>query len=144
MSNIGELFKNLSKNALFENYVKELEQNKSPKEVVESALKDEILLTELRNIVDDISIIQNKMETIVNQKMKKINIVSKKSEETILIPSIVVVEPIVEPQTKEDLFSQYISPPISVTNVICENSLFYLEQVGHTMRLVTKEYDMYY
>jgi hypothetical protein len=140
MSNIGELFKNLSKNALFENYVKELEQNKSPKEVVESALKDEILLTELRNIVDDISIIQNKMETIVNQKMKKINIVSKKSEEPILIPPIVVVEP----QTKEDLFSQYISPPISVTNVICENSLFYLEQVGHTMRLVTKEYDMYY
>ena len=137
MSNIGELFKNLSKNSLFESYVKELEHNKTPKEVVDRALNDDALMTELRNIIDDIPMIQNKMETIVNQKMKKIHNTSTTTSKKI-------EEPIIEPPQEEDIFASYLSPPIHSDNVVCVDEIFYLEKVGHTMRLVTHEYDMYY
>ena len=136
MSNIGELFKNLSKNSLFESYVKELEHNKTPKEIVERALNDDALMTELRNIIDDIPMIQNKMETIVNQKMKKIHTTTSSSKK--------VEEPIIEPIQEEDIFATYLSPPIHPDNVVCVDQQFYLEKVGNTMRLVTQEYDMYY
>lgn len=136
MSNIGELFKNLSKNSLFESYVKELEHNKTPKEIVERALNDDALMTELRNIIDDIPMIQNKMETIVNQKMKKIHTTTSSSKK--------VEEPIIEPIQEEDIFATYLSPPIHPDNVVCVDQQFYLEKVGNIMRLVTQEYDMYY
>jgi len=73
-NNVGELFKILSKNEIFETYLKEIENNKSNSEIIDMAINNEELINILKNYVEDINIIKNKMDIIIGQKRKSYQI----------------------------------------------------------------------
>ena len=79
MAAIGELFKYLGKNQKFNTYCNELQNNKKNEEIINLVFQDEELLKEIKNIIDDESVIKNKMEIIIGQKRKALE--SKKQKE---------------------------------------------------------------
>ena len=71
MNNLGILFKEIHNNILFNTYCKDLTLENQI-EIKEKILNDSNIINVLLNIVDDIEIIKNKIELIIDQKVRKI------------------------------------------------------------------------
>jgi inosine/xanthosine triphosphate pyrophosphatase family protein len=138
MSNkIGDLFKLLSKNEIFTNYLKDIEHNKTNEDIINSALNNEQLMQELTNIVDDVGIIKNKMDIIIGQKRKNYEKEREKLKE-----KNEILEDVQNIEESETIEFKYL--PINPEKVVWLNNYTYLERIDHMMRLVTTEYEMYY
>jgi hypothetical protein len=141
MSNkIGDLFKLLSKNEIFTNYIKDIENGKTNQEIVNSALNNEQLMQDLTSIVDDVEVIKNKMDIIIGQKRKNY----EKEREKEKLKDKEEISEVDQNQHQDSEIIEFKYKPINPEKVIWLNNYSYLEKVDHRMRLVTTEYEMYY
>jgi hypothetical protein len=133
MSNIGQLFKTLGNNSTFLGYIT---QDKTSAEIIDQAISDETLMSELLNIVNDVSLIKSKMDIVIGQRLKSMK---KVVESENIIVSISDT-----PDQCQDPFTLFTQKPINKDNVIFLWSTCYLERVGKTTRLVNKDIEMFY
>jgi hypothetical protein len=95
-------------------------------------------MSDLRKIVPDDEIIKSKTLILIGQK-RKIQNKPPKQEQT------VKESPTEEPREKEqETVVEFKHKPINPNKVIYLDDFTYLEPVGHRMRLVTIDYEMYY
>jgi hypothetical protein len=141
MASVGELFKFLGSNDIFQGFCKESE--KTNQQIIDDVFQNEELIAKLRSIVQDDNIIKSKMDILIGQKRKTQN---KKPEQK------------TNGQTdKQEGFNEFKYVPINQSKVIylevrnveaqkLENveKIAYIEQVDHRIRLVTNEFEMYY
>jgi hypothetical protein len=131
MSNIGLLFKTLGNNTTFLGYIN---TDKTSTQIIDDATSDETLMTELLQIVDDVTLIKSKMDIVIGQRLKT----AKKATESENI-AISINEPDVQ-----DPFSGFVKKPINKDNVVFLWETCYLERVGLKTRLVNEDIEMYY
>jgi hypothetical protein len=138
MASIGELFKVLGNNEVFNSYCQDT--TKTNIEIVNESFDNAELMLILRNIVQDDSIIKSKMDIIIGQKRKNAN--KPKQQEQ--------VKPLHDNDAEEQFEEEQLSvvefkfKPLNPQNVIYLNDYSYLERVDHRTRLVTLEHEMYY
>jgi hypothetical protein len=132
MSSVGELFKFLGSNDIFQGFCKESE--KTNQQIIERVFQNEELITKLRNIVIDDNIIKSKMDILIGQKRKNLN---KKHEQ---IP----VQNANLKTVKQDEAIEFKHIPINASKVVYLDNFAYIEQVDHRLRLVTDVFEMYY
>ena len=89
MNNIGIFFKEIHSNDIFNTYCKELTLENQI-EILNKIISDSKLMNVLQNIVDDVEIIKNKIEIIIEQKVKKL------SSQSINKPKMMVEEQKIE------------------------------------------------
>jgi hypothetical protein len=126
MASVGELFKFLGSNNVFLDLCKNSEKTNS--QIIEDVFQNEELITKLRNIVQDDSIIKSKMDILIGQKRKSQNKKPEQKQE--------------QPENKE--VKEFKYTPINESNVIYLDNIAYIERVEHRMRLVTHDFEMYY
>jgi hypothetical protein len=126
MANVGELFKFLGENEMFDSFCKD--SDKTTEQIIESCFQDEELATAMRNLVQDDAIIKNKMSVLIGQKRKQ-----KSKGESNSKTDENAVKPI-----------EYKYKPIDSTKVVYLDDFAYIEPVDHRMRLVTLDYELYY
>ncbi len=139
MAAIGELFKNLSKNNIFNEICKKMENGLSNNQVIEEAMNNEELITELKNILDDVNIIKSKMEIIIGQKRKGI----EKQKEKLVQNNNTNNNNNKSDQNSEkeikmnnDEFSFFKNKPQNKNNVTWINDKTYIEQNGLNLKMV--------
>ena len=76
MASVGELFKFLGSNDVFLELCKDTE--KTSEQIIADVFENEELIAQLRNIIQDDSIIKSKMDILIGQKRKNQN---KKQEQ---------------------------------------------------------------
>ena len=144
MANIGELFKVLGNNEIFNSYCQD--KTKSNVDVLNESINNEEIMNILRNIVNDDNIIKSKMDVIIGQKRKNSN--KQKTTNVSTISSrneTEVVSTCVEDDKEvEERKIEFKFEPINPYNVIYLNDYAYLERVGIQMRLVTVDYEIFY
>jgi hypothetical protein len=134
MASIGELFKVLGNNEVFNSYCQDT--TKTNIEIVNESFDNAELMLILRNIVQDDSIIKSKMDIIIGQKKK--NASKPKQQEIVKIVDD-------NNEVEEDLpVIEFKFKPLNPENVVYLNDYSYLERVDHRTRLVTLEHEMYY
>ena len=162
MAAIGELFKYLGKNQKFSTYCNELQNNKKTEEIINLAFQDEQLLSELKNIINDESIIKNKMEVIIGQKRKSLESKKQKDEkeqkEEIKKNEKVNSkndeqdddeqddEQEDDEQDDDEQEDEYIFKfkPFNEEKVTWLHKYSFVEPVDHLMRLVNYDMELYY
>ena len=128
MASIGELFKYLGSNDIFQGFCKESE--KSNQQIIEDVFQNEELIAKLRNIVQDDNIIKSKMDILIGQKRKTQN---KKPEQK------------TNGQTdKQEEVKESKYPAKNKSKVHNLDNFGYIEEVDHRLRLVTDDFEMYY
>ena len=132
MASVGELFKFLGSNDIFQGFCKESE--KTTQQIIECVFQNEELITKLRNIVSDDNIIKSKMDILIGQKRKNLN---KKQEQ---IPGQNTNDKLI----KKEEVQEFKHIPINPSNVTYLDNFAYIEQVDHRLRLVTHDFEMYY
>ena len=132
MASVGELFKFLGSNNVFLDLCKDTE--KTNQQLIEVVFQNEELIAQLRNIIQDDSLIKSKMDILIGQKRKSQN---KKQDQDKKHDDTLQLE---EQENKKEF--KYV--PINPSKVIYLDDFAYIEQVGHRMRLVTRDYEMYY
>jgi hypothetical protein len=132
MASVGELFKFLGSNDVFQSLCKESE--KSNQQIIADVFQNEELITKLRTFVQDDNIIKSKMDILIGQKRKNQN---KKQE-----PS--AVQNTNDQSSKKEEVREFKHTPINPSKVIYLDNFAYIEQVDHRLRLVTYDYEMYY
>ena len=144
MANVGELFKVLCNNEIFNSYCQD--KTKSNIDVLNESINNEEIMNVLRNIVNDDNIIKSKMDVIIGQKRKNSN--KQKTNNVSTISSrneTEVVSTCVEDDKElEERKIEFKFEPINPYNVIYLNDYAYLERVGIQMRLVTVDYEIFY
>ena len=70
MAAIGELFKTLGKNEIFNELCKKIENGSSNNDIIEDAINNEELMNILKQIIEDVNVIKNKMDVLIGQKRK--------------------------------------------------------------------------
>jgi len=141
MANIGELFKFLGANDAFASLCKVIE--KTNQQIIEDMFLNETVMTELRKIVPDDSIIKNKMDILIGQKRKSQN-KPPKQEQNVKGASIQEPTEKQQEQQEQEQVVVFKYKPIDPTKVIYLDNFAYIEPVDHRMRLVTIDYEMYY
>ena len=68
MESVGELFKFLGSNVIFQDLCKDSE--KTNQQIIADVFENEELIANLRNIVQDDKIIKSKMDILIGQKRK--------------------------------------------------------------------------
>ena len=138
MASVGELFKFLGSNDVFLDLCKDTE--KTNQQLIEVVFQNEELIAQLRNIIQDDSIIKSKMDILIGQKRKSQN---KKQEQK---PHSANKEQDKQEQEnkEEENKKEFKHAPINPSKVIYLDNFAYIEQVDHRMRLVTHDYEMYY
>jgi hypothetical protein len=139
MANIGELFKFLGANDAFASLCKEIE--KTNQQIIEDMFLNETVMTELRKIVPDDSIIKNKMDILIGQKRKSQNKPPKQEQN---VKEASTEEPTEQQQEQQQEVIEFKYKPIDPSKVIYLDDFAYIELVDHRMRLVTIDYEMYY
>jgi hypothetical protein len=134
MASVGELFKFLGSNNVFLDLCKDSE--KTNPQIIDDVFQNEELITKLRNIVQDDSIIKSKMDILIGQKRKSQN---KKPDQKQDQKQEQKQEQDPLEETKE-----FKHTPINESNVTYLDNFAYIERVDHRMRLVTHDFDMYY
>ena len=135
MANIGDLFKFLGSNDLFNTLCQDTE--KTNEQVIETVFKNEELLTSLKQFVQDDAVIKSKSVVLIGQKRKTQN---KNTKE-----NIHKNQNTDNNENKES--SQQVEfkcKPLDISKVIYLNDYAYLEQVDHRIRLVTINDEIYY
>ena len=138
MANIGELFKFLGSNETFTSICKDTE--KTNQQIIEDLFLNENVMSDLRKIVPDDEIIKSKTLILIGQK-RKIQNKPPKQEQTVKESS---TEEPKEKEQEQEKVVEFKHKPIDSTKVIYLDDFTYLEPVGHKMRLVTLDYEMYY
>ena len=146
MANIGELFKVLGNNEIFNSYCQD--KTKSNIDVLNESINNEEIMNILRNIVNDDNIIKSKMDVIIGQKRKNYN--KQKTNDVSTISSRNEIEN--ESENENEIKTNHVEEnkiefkfePINPYNVIYLNDYAYLERVGIQMRLVTVDYEILY
>lgn len=144
MANVGELFKVLGNNEIFNSYCQD--KTKSNIDVLNESINNEEIMKVLRNIVNDDNIIKSKMDVIIGQKRKNSN--KQKTNNVSTISSRneteVVSTDVEDDKELEERKIEFKFEPINQYNVIYLNDYAYLERVGIQMRLVTVDYEIFY
>lgn len=152
MAAIGELFKTLGKNEVLENYCKEMENGASNNEILEEALNNEELMTLLRNIINDDSVIKNKMDVIIGQKRKAF----EKNQQKELYESTQFnqsnnkqhknekVEDKIDEEDEDVFIPTVISRPFNEDKAVWLGNWAFIEVVDHRTRMVTTDFECYY
>jgi hypothetical protein len=141
MAYVGELFKFLGSNFIFQDFCKNYE--KTNQQIIADVFQNEELIAKLRNIVQDDNIIKNKMDILIGQKRKNQN---KKQEQSSKQNTNDQKEEIREiKEIKEvDEVREFKFIPINPSKVTYLDNFAYIEQVDHRLRLVTHDFEMYY
>jgi hypothetical protein len=130
MASIGEFFKFLGSNSDFHTLCQDAD--KSVDQIIEDVFQNDGLISSLRTIVQDDSIIRSKMSVVIGQKRKQTHPKNKKEDEE------------EEVTKKNDDIVVFAYNPLNVSNVMYLDKNFYTEKVDHRIRLVTRDYEMYY
>ena len=130
MASIGEFFKFLGSNSDFHTLCQDAD--KSVDQIIEDVFQNDGLISSLRTIVQDDSIIRSKMSVAIGQKRKQTQPKNKKEDEE------------EEVTKKNDDIVVFAYNPLNVSNVMYLDKNFYTEKVDHRIRLVTRDYEMYY
>jgi len=131
MANIGDLFKFLGSNDVFNTLCQDTE--KTNEQVIESVFQNEELLTSLKKFVQDDAIIKSKLVVLIGQKRKNQN-KNTNQNKTQNTDEAKESSPQVEFKYK----------PLDISKVVYLNDYAYLEQVDHRIRLVTINDEIYY
>jgi hypothetical protein len=133
MASVGELFKFLGSNVIFQDLCKDSE--KTNEQIIADVFENEELIANLRNIVQDDKIIKSKMDILIGQKRK--NQKQKQGQEQ--------TQPSTNDQQEEvKEVREFKHLPINPSKVTYLDNFAYIEQVDHRIRLVTLDYEMYY
>jgi len=141
MSNIGQLFKTLGNNSTFLGYIT---QDKTSAEIIDQAMSDETLMSELLNIVNDVSLIKSKMDIVIGQRLKSMKKVVEPENIIVSISDADVQDQDQDQDQDPDPFTLFTQKPINKENVIFLWSTCYLERVGLKTRLVNEDIEMFY
>jgi hypothetical protein len=152
MAQIGELFKTLGKDETFIKYVNEIENNKTNSEIIDLAFEDNDFITRIKSIIDDESIIRNKMDIIIGQKRKNLESKKEKDKKAIIpLPSTkdddkVIVEESPDNIQDDDNDNEYHLKfqPYNNDKTTWLNKYCFVERFDHRMRLVNHDIEMYY
>jgi hypothetical protein len=136
MANIGDLFKFLGSNEVFNTLCQDTE--KTNEQIIESVFQNEELLTNLKNFVQDDAVIKSKLVVLIGQKRKNQN--KATAQNTAAKENTNLNEP--KEQSTDKIEFKY--KPIDASKVVHLNDYAYLEQVDHRIRLVTINDEMYY
>ena len=109
MASVGELFKFLGSNDIFQGLCQDSE--KTNQQIIESAFQNEGLISTLRNIVQDDNIIKSKMDILIGQKRKN---QTKKQEQA---PKLSLDHP-VDTNNQEEEVKEFKYVPINPDKVI--------------------------
>lgn len=134
MASVGELFKFLGANDIFQSLCQDSE--KTTQQIISIVFENEELITSLRNIVQDDNIIKSKMDILIGQKRKNQN---KKQEQVTKLTLASVADINDQEQIQEFKYS-----PNDPSKVIYLDNFAFIEQVDYRMRLVTHNYELYY
>jgi hypothetical protein len=129
MVNIGDLFKFLGSNDVFNTLCQDTE--KTNEQVIESVFQNEELITNLKKFVQDDAVIKSKMIVLIGQKRKTQNKIINQN---------IDVNGAKEPCQQVE----FKYKPIDTSKVVFLNDYAYLEQVDHRIRLVTINDEIYY
>jgi len=139
MASVGELFKFLGSNDVFLDLCKDTE--KTNQQLIEVVFQNEELISQLRNIIQDDSIIKSKMDILIGQKRKNQNKKQEQKQDKTQQPeNNEQQENKEQPENKKE----FKHGPINPSKVIYLDNFAYIEQVDNRMRLVTHDYEMYY
>jgi len=131
MANIGDLFKFLGSNDVFNTLCQDTE--KTNEQVIESVFQNEELLTSLKIFVQDDAVIKSKLVVLIGQKRKNQNKITNQNKRQ---------------NTDEAKESspqvEFKCKPLDISKVVYLNDYAYLEQVDHRIRLVTINDEIYY
>lgn len=149
MAAIGELFKTLGKNEIFNGLCKKIENGLTNNEIIDEAINNEELISILKNIIDDIDVIKNKMDVIIGQKRKGFEKqFEKKKNENLKLNSETNNESYAILLENTDKFAVFNYKPYNKDNVVWINEKAYLEKDGLKIRMVfyinEDEYEMFY
>ena len=127
MANIGDLFKFLGSNDVFNTLCQDTE--KTNEQVIESVFQNEELITNVKIFVQDDAVIKSKLVVLIGQKRKNQN----KRQNT-------------DNNENKDSSPQveFKYKPLDISKVVYLNDYAYLEQVDHRIRLVTINDEIYY
>jgi hypothetical protein len=140
MAAIGELFKTLGKNEIFNELCKKIEYGSSNNDIIEDAINNEELMNILKQIIEDVNVIKNKMDVLIGQKRKTFEKLQEKKnmEETSGEKEV----------QNKDAFSLFNKKPLNRNNVVWLNDKSYLERIDLKIRMVffieDNEYEMIY
>ena len=138
MASVGELFKFLGSNDIFLDLCKDSE--KTNPQIIADVFQNEELITKLRNIVQDDSIIKSKMDILIGQKRKNQNKKQDQKQEQKQDQD----KKLEQEQDPLEETKEFKHTPINESNVIYLDNFAYIERVDHRMRLVTHDFEMYY
>ena len=139
MASVGELFKFLGSNDIFLDLCKD--SGKTNQQIIEDVFQNEELIGKVRNIIQDDSLIKSKMDILIGQKKKNQN---KKPEQKPHSANKEQDQKQDQVEEQQETKKEFKHVPINPSKVIYLDDFAYIEQVGHRMRLVTRDYEMYY
>jgi hypothetical protein len=142
MASVGELFKFLGSNEVFLELCKDTE--KTSEQIIADVFENEELIAQLRNIIQDDSLIKSKMDILIGQKKKNQNKKPDQKQSQDKKQDKQDKQDKQEDKQEEENKKEFKHVPINPTKVIYLDNFAYIEQVDHRMRLVTHDYEMYY
>jgi hypothetical protein len=122
MSNIGLLFKQFNENQTFNNYIQDLNIN-NREEILNNIFNDTELISFFKTIVDDETIIKQKMNVKFDQQLKKQKSITNETQSL---------------ENESQLISNLNPNAIYITDDI------YLEREDHLIKMTTKEWGVMY
>jgi len=135
MANIGDLFKFLGSNDVFNTLCQDTE--KTNEQVIESVFQNEELLTILKNFVQDDAVIKSKLVVLIGQKRKNQNKITNQNTNQNKRQNTDEAKEL-SPQV------EFKYKPLDISRVVYLNDYAYLEEVDHRIRLVTINDEIYY
>jgi FKBP-type peptidyl-prolyl cis-trans isomerase len=142
MASVGELFKFLGSNDVFLELCKDTE--KTSEQIIADVFENEELIAQLRNIIQDDSIIKSKMDILIGQKRKNQNKKQEQKQNQDKKQEEQKQDDKQEDKQEEENKKEFKHVPINPSKVIYLDNFAYIELVDHRMRLVTHDYEMYY
>jgi len=135
MASVGELFKFLGSNDIFLDLCKD--SGKTNQQIIANVFENEELISKVRTIIQDDSLIKSKMDILIGQKRKNQNKKQEKNQKQ--------EQPFVNKSQEEVVeVKEFKHLPINPSKVIYLDNFAYMEQVDHRIRLVTHDFEMYY
>jgi len=154
MAQIGELFKFLGKSDIFSKYCNDgFTLNEKNEEIIQKVFDDNELIENIFKIIDDETLIKNKMDTIIGQKRKGLE---KKQAKPVEKQQPVIIQKDDDEETEDNEEEtedneeekeeevEFKHKPFNLENVVWLNKYTYLERIGLKMRLVTTDFELYY
>ena len=146
MANIGELFKFLGKDETFTKYCNEIKNGKTNDEIINIVFDDNDFVSRIKDIVQDETIIKDKMKTIIGQKRKVLETNKNKDENK--------VEKKEKTEENSESNTQHLEQdeeefdfkfkPINDFKAVWLSKYSFIEQIDHRMRLTNYDMEIYY